>query len=606
MAPAISKIDEVADKTFDYVIIGGGVAGCTLASRLSENPDVTVLLLEAGKAHIGDPLIDIPTGSRRQHGLPQYDWGFETVPQKNLGGKVIAWNRGKGLGGSSNINYTGWTRPGRVEIDDWERLGNPGWNYDSFIKYIKKAENFQFPTHEIIENERLVVDPEGFGRDGPIAISYCNIATGAAITTWKTMEARGIRNVKNPENGEYSGSWKFPSTVDSSTLTRSSAFIGYILPNLGRGNLFVLAEAYGTRIILGDSKVEPVTAEGVEFLHESKIHRVSAAKEVVVSSGALKSPQILELSGIGDPNILKPLGIDVKVDLPGVGANLQEHTISYTISFELKEDSPIISLDMLSDPAYMQKHTEYYTQKLPGLLSFTGNGTIYLSLQDISENVDEIIAKHERSLANLPPTAPGIAEQLKIQLSHLKNKDMPDCEILPNSFFTGFTNKAAPGKRYISFVSCLVAAWSRGTAHITSTDPLNGPAFDPNYLEHELDLDILTETFKFARSTAEYEPLKSHIAKEMNPGPNISTDEEIKAHLKEHLGTMWHTSATCSMLPRELGGVVDPSLKVYGTSNIRICDLSVIPLLVRVHTQALTYGIAEKAADIIKGSVWSM
>ncbi|KIJ28546.1 GMC oxidoreductase [Sphaerobolus stellatus SS14] len=588
MAPTLSKVNEVSDKTFDYVIIGGGVGGCTLASRLSENSDVTVLLLEAGKAHIGDPLVDLPTGFFRQYGVPDYDWGFQTIPQKKLDGKVITWNRGKGLGGSSNINYMVWTRPGRVEVDAWERLGNPGWNYDSLIKYVKKAENFQMPPNDIIERELLAIDPEGFGKDGPLSLTYSHFSTGVEVTARKAMEVRGIPHLTDPENGNYSGAWSAPATVNPLTLTRCSAFVGYILPNLGRKNLFVLTEAYSSRILLEDSKSEPVTAKGVEFIHEGKTYSVKAAKEVIVSAGSLKSPQILELSGIGDTNVLCPLGINVKVDLPGVGTNLQEHISSFTFTAELEDDAPLMTLDMLSDPALLQKHTEYYEQKLPGLLSYQASGTSYLSLQYISEKADEIIAKHEKTLAALPSgTSPGIREQFKIQLDHLKHKDMPDCEIITNPVFTGSINKAEPGKRYISFLLATIAAWSRGTAHITSTDPLRNSAFDPNYLDHDLDLDILIEAFKFARGNIDYEPLKSYVFKEVNPGSTISTDEEIKDHIKENLNTFWHTSSTCSMLPREHGGVVDPSLKVYGTSNIRVCDLSVIPLIVGVHTQGV-------------------
>ncbi|KIJ43843.1 GMC oxidoreductase [Sphaerobolus stellatus SS14] len=388
MAPTFSKINEVSDKTFDHVIIGkvqpqwwctSTVAGCTPVSQLSENPDVTVLLLEAGKARIGDPLVDLLTGCLQQHGVPEYDWAFQTLPQKKLDGKVVTWNRGKGLGGSSNINYM-------------ENLGNPGWNYDSFIKYLKKAEN---------------------------------LSTGVEVAAKKATEARGIPIFNGHENGKYSGAWAAPGSVNALTLTRCSAFVGYILPNLGRKNLFVLPEAYGSRIILGDSKSEPVTVEEVEFIQEDKTYRVKAAKEVIVFAGAFKFPQILELSGIGDPNVLKPLGIDVKVDLPGVGANLQEHTSSFTLAAdkpsELKDDAPFITLDMLSDPVIFQKHSEFYGQRLPGLLSFQASGISYLSLQNISGKADEIIGKHEKTLATLPlTTSPATKEQTKIQLEHLK------------------------------------------------------------------------------------------------------------------------------------------------------------------------------------------
>lgn len=599
-----AKVEDIANKHFDYIVIGGGATGSALAARLSEKSDITVLVLEAGKMHINDPLIDIPSGFFQQFGKPEYDWAFQTTPQKKLGGKSVVWSRGKGLGGSSNMNFMAWTHPGKDEIDAWERLGNPGWSYENFIPYIRKSERFHFPSEEIIERDSLAVEPSSFGKNGPIDVSFTDWYMYPGPIVRAALNNLGIPSIKDPVNGKYCGTWTATSSVNPVTLTRSSAFTSYLQPNMGRSNLSVVAEAYVTRLLLDGDSNEPVSAKGVEFKHGEDLYVVYAGKEVLLCAGALKSPQVLELSGIGDPNILKPLGIDVRVNLPGVGTNVQEHISNISISFELNPDTNIQTLDMLSDPVEFQKFNELYQQKRAGLLSTTVTGFSFLPLQAISPQADAIIARLEERLAsNELVSQPGLREQYKIQLERLKNPEMPDCEIITFPVFNGFINQVEPGKRYVSFILIMATPWSRGTAHITSKDPLVNPALDGNILGEEVDLDIMVEIFKFTRALGSVEPFKNIIAKEANPGPTVSTDDQVKEHICENISSVWHTSSTLSMLPRENGGVVDPSLKVWGTKNIRVCDLSILPLLVGVHTQSIAYGIAEKAADIILGRV---
>ncbi|KIJ48404.1 GMC oxidoreductase [Sphaerobolus stellatus SS14] len=575
-----STIEQVSGRVFDVVIVGGGTAGCTLAARLTEKSDLTVLVLEAGPVHQDDVNIDTPAVHFQQLLNPQYDWMFQTSPPRNVYGREI-WNRGKGLGGSSNMNAMMWTRPGKEEIDAsrlaWEQLGNPGWNYDNFIKYVKRAENFHPPTKTTIARDLLSVDPDWFGKnEGPIHISYVDSSTNAGPIIRETVRKLGIPLVADP---------------------------GYILPNLDRENLFVLPNAFVTKILLDDAVTEPVTAKGVEFKYGNQLYTVMAAREVIVSAGTLKSPQILELSGIGDSAILEPLGIPARVVLPAVGTNLQEHGGDFSICFEIRPESGIQSLDLLSDPAFSAQHLKLYQEKLPGsLLASVLSGVTFLSLEQLSgDKTTETITRHEKCLREMEIMPEGLKHQYDLQMERLRNPNMPIFEIvvIPSISAGKWSDKAEPGKSYVSYILILNNPFSRGTLHISSPDPFVQGVIHPNDLACQIDVENMLAGFKFARSLAQHEPFKGVVAKEVSPGPSVSSDEDIIQHLKDNFCTLWHTVGTSSMLPREKGGVVDPKLKVYGTTNIRVVDISIIPLHVSVHTQCMAYGIGEKAADII-------
>ncbi|KIJ48387.1 GMC oxidoreductase [Sphaerobolus stellatus SS14] len=592
-----STIEQVSGRVFDVVIVG-----CALAARLTEKSNITVLVLEAGPVHQDDVNIDTPAVHFHQLRNPQYDWMFQTSSPRNMHGHEV-WSRGKGLGGTSNMNGMMWTRPGREEIDAWEQLGNPGWNYDNFIKYVKRAENFHPPTKTTIARDLLSVDPDWFGTNGPIHISYADSSTNAGPIIRETVRKLGIPLITDPINGKYCGTWTSTTTIDPVTLSRSTSFKGYILPNLDRENLFVLPNAFVTRILLDDAVTEPVTAKGVEFKYGNQLYTVMAAREFIVSAGTLQSPQILELSGIGDPAILEPLGIPVRVILPAVGTNLQEHGGDFSICFEIRPESGIQSLDLLSDPAFSAQHLKLYQEKLPGsLLASALSCATFLSLEQLSgDKTAETITRHEKCLREMEIMPEGLKHQYEIQLERLRNPNMPIFEIVINPCIsTGkWFDKAEPGKSYVSFILLLNNPFSRGTLHISSPDPFVQGVIHPNDLACQIDAENMLAGFKFARSLAQHEPFKGVVAKEVSPGPSVSSDEDIIQHLKDSFSTAWHTVGTSSMLPREKGGVVDPRLKVYGTTNIRVVDISIIPLHVSVHPQCMAYGIGEKAADII-------
>ncbi|KAI0260750.1 GMC oxidoreductase [Gloeopeniophorella convolvens] len=590
-----ATVDQVADKTFDYIIVGGGTAGLVLANRLSEDPGTSVLVLEAGAEHLNDPTILLPASYARNFGNPEYDWAFTTVPQKHSDGTVFPWNRGKGLGGSSALNFYVWNRPPAVDIDAWETLGNHGWNWKNFVKYSNKSETWVPPPDDEAAKEKLTWDAAYHGTDGPLGIGFHNGRPGWDVTLEETLNTLGIQTVHEPLGGKPVGTFMIPSSVDPRTNQRSYS-VAY-LPKTPRANLTILTSALVSRVLLA-SPGGLAKASGVEFLYADKTEVVHAGREVILSAGAIKSPQILELSGIGHPSILAKAGVDTKVALPGVGKNVQEHLYS-GISWELKEPEKFSTLDPLHDPAIAAEQLELYKQG-KGLFTVGLVNLTFLPFTAISPRAESIIHEFVEQLVSGKYDAdPALKEQYEVQLEI--EKKGADLEMISFPGFLSYPNAPEPGKKYISLCPATNHTYSRGTIHITSADPKVQPEIDPHYFEEEIDILKFIEHVRFVRRVAASTPINKYIGKEINPGEAIQSDAEIAAWIKKYTGTTYHTAGSCSMLPRAKGGVVDEALRVYGTSNLRVVDLSIVPIHISSHTQATVYAIAEQAADIIKG-----
>ncbi|KZT05773.1 GMC oxidoreductase [Laetiporus sulphureus 93-53] len=598
MEQKLATLSDVANNGFDFVIVGGGTAGLVLANRLTENPEVSVAVLEAGKAHIEDPLIQKLDGWVKQLANPEYDWCFPIVPQKHAGNNSISWSRGKGLGGSSAINLLGWTRPQREDFDAIEKLGNPGWNFDRFYEYSKKSEKFVIPeTARCHKGYRDLYEFHSMGKDGPIPLSFARTSSGAEFEFQKSLEHHGVTTISDMLSGDLLGTAKIVSSIDPASGTRAYSASQYLFPVLEeRPNLKVLSEAYVTRLLLTKDG-EEIVASAVEFEHGGSLHQVHASKEVILSAGAIKSPNILELSGIGDREILEPLGIPVIQHLPAVGTNVQEHLTITGLVFEMRDDIDIATSDLMRDPAFQSKLKGAYPH-VEGPLSLVWTGITYLPVQTVSERADSIIDMQTAQIVKeADQYPPGLGEQYEMQLELMKDAKVPDVEYL---VFPFSLVPDTSGKPRLSLLPVVSHPFSRGTIHINSADPKTHPTIDPHYYEEEADLEIMLDSFKYARKIAQTEPFKNIVVAEVMPGSNVTDDDELRDHLRKHFWTAWHTVGSLSMLPKEKGGVVDPMLKVYGTKNVRVVDLSIIPLEVSAHTQAVAYGIAEIAADIIK------
>ncbi|KDQ20130.1 hypothetical protein BOTBODRAFT_27544 [Botryobasidium botryosum FD-172 SS1] len=596
-----APVEAVAAQEFDYVIAGGGTAGLVLAARLTEDPNVTVCVLEAGSDNLNEPEILIP--HRMNIGNPKIDWGFKTVPQLYADNQVAPWSRGKGLGGSSALNMCLYQRPSAFDIDAIGRLGNPGWNWDRFLEYAKKSETFQLPTPEEAEKHHFYTNPEYHGTNGPLRAGFRSTSAECSLLFQKTLNNLDIEVQKDHMGGKPCGTWVDPATIDKETGSRSYAANAYYAPNISRKNLTVLIGALVHKVTFSSTRSnEDVQATGVAFTYDGKNFEVKARKEVIVSAGALKSPQILELSGVGDPKVLKPLGIDVHVELPGVGENLQEHN-AVVITFELTDSDRWVTRDAVQfNPELAAEHLALYRSTGEGLYSMSRGIIAFSPLKTLNPKAaEDMIASIEAKIQEQKD--PALREQWALQLDAMKNDDVPDCELLGSPNYVPAAHPPNIKKKYFTVCGIHNRTLSRGTIHITSTNPVNHADIDPHSLEQDEDMVMILEIMKFIRKLPETEPFKGMVAKELNPGPECVTDQDMRTYIKKYLRTSWHTAGTCSMLPRDKGGVVDSRLKVYGTTNVRVVDLSVIPLHIMAHTQATVYALAEQAADIIKGVI---
>ncbi|KAI0072978.1 GMC oxidoreductase [Panus rudis PR-1116 ss-1] len=591
-----ATIEDVANQRFDYIVVGGGTAGLVVAARLSEDPNVSVLVLEAGQANLNDPVLLHPDSHGNHFGNDQYSWNYVTTEQEFSAGVRWSWHRGKGLGGSSGINFLQWTKPPAEEVNEIEKLGNPGWNWDTIQRQFRKIEGFIPPTKDVQEQFHLNFDDYGVGTEGPLNVAFPGTINPVNLILRETYLNAGVPLARKPYNGDPKGYYLVLQTYDPRTRTRTYSPTAYYLPHKDRTNLTVLTSALVSRILTKKMSDGQLSSRGVEFLHGDKTYSAATRKEVILTAGTLQSAHLLELSGIGNKEVLRKINVPLLKELPGVGQNVQEHAVLVT-SWELKENVDLENLNILNKPIISSQ--EFYAKET-GVYT-GGRSVVFTSLQNISPKAADIIEKAQKAITKKMETAsPSLREQYNIQLDRLE-RGAPAAEFIASVMFVPGPNPPASGKQQIRLVCAANHFFSRGTIHSVSNDPKVDPEFDPHYFEEEVDLDMLVEQVKWARHLAEHvSPLKDIIVKAVNPGPEVQTDDEIRESIKKAGMTTWHTVGSCSMLPEDKEGVVDPSLKVYGTTNIRVADLSIIPLNFAAHSQAMVYAIAERAAEIIK------
>ncbi|KAF7121619.1 hypothetical protein CNMCM5793_009090 [Aspergillus hiratsukae] len=606
--------DEITAKPYDYIIVGGGTAGLTLAARLSENPDVTVAVLEAGEAHLNDPRVMTPGLAVSLYDDPKYDWGFKTVPQKHSLDHVFAWPRGKGLGGCSMLNFGVMTYPSKREIDNWGPLGNPGWSWDELFPYFLKSETYHPPAEGTTAAlNSAYVQRDAHGHDGPIQTCFAQ-ASGPFDEVWQpTMEKLGCKLSGDPKKGVGMGAYTHMHSVDPTSRTRSYAVTAYYLGNAERKNLSVLTGAISTMIIFEEEDTI-LKAVGVEFTHNGTSYVVSANREVVLCGGSLGSPQLLELSGIGSRSVLESIGVEVLVENDNVGENLQDH-IGAAHMFEVED--PVLLGPDLRDPSNFQAAMEEYQTSRTGPLSKGGISNLaYLSCADYlpSDERNGLRTRIERALEQTPPQKPGLEKQYQILTDLLLNPEEAggQTRLVPRQVDVSETaypvqNMSStfmgrhPGA-FITLLSSITRPFSRGSIHATSKDPTVAPTIDPNVLSHPLDIELLSKHVTFMEKVGQTEPLASLLKDKGRVYYPGLEDKPAEYRAKRYNSLEWHPCGTCSMLPREQGGVVDPNLRVYGTKNVRVVDASIFPLIPRGNPQSLVYAVAEKAADMIKAA----
>lgn len=614
---------------FDYVIVGGGTAGLVVAARLSENPDCRVLVLEAGLDHSEDPRVRIPA----LYDALKYtdaDWGFSTEPQPGLGGRRVAVNQGKALGGSSAINAHVFVPPAKGLVDAWETLGNPGWNWDTLRPYFAKA--YTSPKVDKGLEKAMGISSDwstGLGdARGPIQTSFPGSASHPIREAWaETFKMSGLAMAHDPFAGSSVGAFSCLASIDPATKERSYAATAYYHPIKHRDNLRVLT---GARVLKIDfdraaPPPAPVRATGVQYVLENGEHKtVAAAKEVVLAAGAFQSPKVLELSGIGDRQLLARHGIDVVLDLPGVGENLQDHVVC-SIGYRARDDVETLDALARQEPDAVGQAMHEYAASRSGPLTSVGVYTYaYLPVPAQGEGptgqqrLRDLLARHrpdddDEESRPLACALHDLAERMLLDpeapsgayLSVVSQTPRP---VEPGAGESGPPEKKAPevepGK-FVTIGAMLSHPLSRGSVHIRSADPLADPAIDPRYLSHPLDEEVLARHLRHVDAVvAASPPLAGRVLRrplERLRRDSVADDlDAAKRYLRAHGASMWHPAGSCAMLPRGLGGVVDARLLVHGVENVRVVDSSAIPLLSTANLQATVYAFAERAADIIK------
>ncbi|KAL8947949.1 MAG: hypothetical protein Q9222_005818 [Ikaeria aurantiellina] len=640
--------------SYDYIVVGCGISGLVVTNRLSEDPSVNVLCIEAGDPDHYEPIIQDPVYVGADIG-GIYDWDLSTTPQLQLDGATRPMPQGKVLGGGSILNAMCWNRGGQDDFNAWAALGNPGWDWEGMLPYFIKASQRLSETYtpvysaDIAREYSINYNPAVHGTSGPVQVSYPRyFYPQSTANLFAALNYLGVPTEFDPNDGSSAGAAFVPTDLDPNNQTRSDARRTYYDPYVSRPNFHVITGQHVTRIMIegvssnyavsnptpggnedgngmngmtsnngfgfGPAGSTPaldnttnarlfrrqspstsnIRITGVEFAASASDARriITATREVIVAAGALHSAQLLQLSGIGPSSLLNTYGIPVALDLPGVGNNLQDHCLVGTF-YPYNNASYPSPTQLTSNATYnAAAELEYNTYKTGPWTAGSPNALAFNPLPLISNNSESILsgANDQDPIAYL---AGGLDPTILAGYTLQKQSLVRRLAETNVASYEIINNNAG------SLTVAVMHPFSRGQCYIHSPDPFEPPTIDPRWLTNPVDRQILVEALLFNRQILATPAMLPLQAAQFVP-PVDADEAAINMVINTGIRTEFHPSGTCAMLPLEQGGVVDPHLRVHGAQNLRVVDAGVFPMIPAAHLQAVVYAVAEKAADIIK------
>ncbi|OAA66786.1 Glucose-methanol-choline oxidoreductase [Niveomyces insectorum RCEF 264] len=581
--------------TYDFVIAGGGIAGLTVADRLTEDPRVKVLVVEAGPFDQGEDAVLVPGA----YNPGAYLWpNLFTVPQEGLNNGVYFAICGRVVGGGSTVNAMIYIRGGKEDYGDWCALGNPGWDWDDFLPYFKKSETFTFPDPHFAAQGNITWNASVHGTSGPVQATYPNYFFPGSGNWYSAVKHAGIQPDHDPNDGSVRGVFWLPLLEDAQNRTRNDARINhYQRVSARRPNYHLLPSTTVSRVLFRGT-----TATGVQYVPTGggggAATTVYASKEVLVAAGGIHTPQLLQLSGIGPKALLNQFNIPVVANLPGVGQNFQDQpTIPMTYTFSNNVAPNWGSL--INNATYDAEQLALYEATKTGpytLVRTLSTNFAALALQDITDDYQTIVAaaRARNPTAYLPAgTDPTVAAGYVAQRNRLLGQLQGSAAVGGLHWSTFDTNTLYTFKPF-----------SRGTVAINSTDALANPLIDYRTATDPTDMDVYVALFKKNRAVMAAPTMAELGPGETAPfGAGVQTDADIRAAILAALNpTNGHECCTAAMMPRALGGVVDTALRVYGVTGLRVIDISYWPFPVAGAPSATMYGTGEKIAALIKNT----